>query len=44
MLNPAFDQYAKYADKVRVREYVKECGLEHILLKHYGVWERPEDI
>lgn len=44
MLNPAFDQYAKYADKVRVREYIKECGLEHILLKHYGVWERPEDI
>lgn len=44
MLNPAFDQYAKYADKERVREYVKECGLEHILLKHYGVWERPEDI
>lgn len=44
MLNPAFDQYAKYADKVKVREYIKECGLDHILLKHYGVWERPEDI
>lgn len=44
MLNPAFDQYAKYADKERVREYVSECGLDHILLKHYGVWDRPEDI
>ena len=44
MLNPGFDQYAKYADKVRVRDYIKECGLEHILLKHYGIWERPENI
>lgn len=43
-LNPRFDVYAQYADKVQVREYVKRKGLEHILLKHYGVWDRPEDI
>lgn len=43
-VSPSFDKYAKFADKVAVREYVKECGLEHILLNHYGVWEKPEDI
>jgi len=32
------------ADKYKVREYVKECGLEHLLVKLYGVWENPEDI
>ena len=41
---PGFEKYAVYADKYRVREYVKSKGLEHILLKHYGVWDRPEDI
>jgi len=37
-------QWSKLADKYRVREFVKERGLEHILVKLYGVWERPEDI
>lgn len=32
------------ADKYRVREYVKEKGLGHLLNKLYGVWKRPEDI
>lgn len=31
-------------DKFRVREYVKEKGLENILVKLYGVWDKAEDI
>lgn len=36
--------YAPYVDKLTVRDYVKWRGLEEILLKHYGVWSRPEDV
>lgn len=31
-------------DKYRVREYIESCGLKHILVKLYGVYERAEDI
>lgn len=41
---PTFDRYAPYADKVLVRDYVTNCGLAHTLLRHYGVWDKPEDI
>ena len=34
----------KCSDKVRVREYVKECGLEHILNEVYGVYDNANDI
>jgi len=34
----------KCSDKYRVREYVKECGLEHILNELYAVYESVEDI
>ena len=34
----------KCVDKYDVRDYVKSIGLEHILLKCYGVYERVEDI
>lgn len=34
----------KCADKVKVHEYIKECGLEHILTKQYGVYKTPDDI
>ena len=44
MLSPSFARYAPYADKVKVRDYIRERGLEDILLEHYGVWERPEEI
>lgn len=37
-------QWALMSDKYRVREYVKEKGLEHILVKLYGVWENANDI
>jgi len=44
MLSPSFKQHSIYVDKVKVRDYIRSKGLESILLKHYGVWENPEDI
>ncbi len=44
MASPDFANVADYVDKVKVRDYVKSKGLENILLKHYGVWDKPEDI
>ena len=32
------------ADKYRVREYVKECGLEHCLNELLAVYDKPEEI
>ena len=37
-------RWAYFADKYRVREYVKRCGLESILIPILGVWDRVEDI
>lgn len=34
----------KLTDKWRVREYVDECGLSHILVKSYGAWKNANDI
>jgi len=31
------------ADKYKVRDYVKSCGLEEILVKLYSVWFKAED-
>lgn len=36
--------WAKCTDKYAVREYVKECGLENILVELYGKWDKGEDI
>ena len=35
---------AQCADKYRVREYVKSCGYEDILVNLLGVWEHAENI
>lgn len=35
---------AIYADKYRVREYVKQLGLEEYLPKVYGVWNSADEI
>ena len=35
---------AKCADKFDVREYVKECGLEDILVPIIGIYDKPEQI
>lgn len=32
------------ADKVLVRDYVKDCGLESILTNLYAVWDKATDI
>ena len=49
ILEEDFVKYAPYVDKIKVREYVKQKGLEHILLKHYHYWEdayaiKPEEL
>lgn len=44
MLSKDFLKYADYADKVKVREYVKAKGLENILLKQFGAWENANQI
>ncbi len=44
MLSEEFLKYADLADKVKAPEYVKSKGLEHILLKHYGVWNNAYKI
>ena len=36
--------WTKLADKYRVREYIHELGLDEILVKLYGVYDRAEDI
>lgn len=35
---------SKYADKILVREYVKNCGLEEMLPKLYGTWNDVKEI
>lgn len=37
-------RWAQLADKVRVRDYVKECGLGDSLPALYQVWDKTEDI
>ncbi len=44
MCKPEFLKYADLADKVKVHDYIKKKGLEDILLKHYKVWNSPDDI
>lgn len=36
--------WTELADKYKVREYIKNNGLEEILVKLYGKWDRVEDI
>ena len=36
--------WTKCTDKYAVRDYIKERGLERILVKLYGKWDRAEDI
>lgn len=44
MTKKSFLNYAKYADKVAVRDYVASQGLKDHLLDVYGVWKSAEDI
>lgn len=43
-LNWKNEDWSFYADKYRVREYIKDCGMQDILVKLYGVWKDPSDI
>lgn len=36
--------WTKCADKLRVRDYVEECGLLRYMPKLYGSWERAKDV
>lgn len=44
MCDKSFEKYAVYADKIKVRDYIKTKGLGEHLLRIYGVWNNPEDI
>ena len=37
-------EWTRLSDKYAVRDYVRECGLDHILNKLYGVWNSVYDI
>lgn len=37
-------EWSRLADKVRVRDYVEECGYADYLTKLYGVWESADAI
>lgn len=37
-------QWSDLADKYKVREYIKQCGLGHMLVKLYGVWDSADKI
>lgn len=37
-------EWTDLADKYKVREYLKQCGLGEHLPELYGVWEKAEDI
>ena len=37
-------EWSRLADKVRVRDYVAECGYGEYLPKLYGIWEKADDI
>lgn len=39
ILNDDFKKYARFADKIEVRNYIKEKGLESHLLMHYHYWD-----
>lgn len=44
ILSDDFLKYSIYADKIKVRDYIVQKGLGHILLKHYGYWDSANDI
>lgn len=43
-INSDTREWSRLADKYAVREYIKECGFEEILVPFYGVWAKNEDI
>lgn len=43
-LHTDLSEWTRCADKYLMRDYVKECGLEHLLPINYGRYDRGEDI
>lgn len=37
-------EWTRLSDKYAVRDYVKECGLERILNRLYGVWDNADEM
>ena len=37
-------RWSELSDKYNVRRYIKECGLENMLVELYGVWDNVESI
>ena len=44
LVNTDTTRWSMLADKVLVRDYVKECGLEDLLVPLYGVWKSAKAI
>lgn len=44
MLSKDFIKFANYADKVKVRDYIKEKGLGKFLIPQFGNWADAKDI
>ncbi len=43
-INSDTSEWTRLADKYKVREYVKECGLEHILVRLYARYDKIDEI
>lgn len=43
-LNTDTREWSRLADKYEVREYVRDCGLDVILIPQYGVWNNVNEI
>lgn len=43
-INSDTREWSRLSDKYRVREYVKSCGLNDILIPFYGIWNDAESI
>ena len=43
-VNTDTTEWSRLADKYEVRDYVRECGLEEILVKQYGLWNNMNEV
>ena len=43
-LNTDTKEWSRLTDKYEVRDYVRECGLEEILIPQYGLWNKMDEV
>lgn len=43
-INTDTTEWSRLADKYEAREYVRECGLEEILVTQYGLWNNMSEV